>query len=110
MLIKLSEMGSSHVRLNTVVEVVKTKRQRCEEASLFEMLSVAFHTAPSGVQTGIAVRRALSTSVTHRVYNGAGGSASCVYRKYTGFGLDKVGAAPLMLDVPFWHQLCVISI
>lgn len=49
-------MSSSHVKSNSIVEVVKTKRQRCEEF-LGEMLSVAFHTAPSGVQTSIATRR-----------------------------------------------------
>lgn len=49
-------MSSSYVIFNGLVEAVKTKRQRCEEL-LSEMLSMAFPTAPCGVQTGIAKRR-----------------------------------------------------
>lgn len=47
-----------------IVEVVKTKRQRCEELPS-EMLSMAFPTAPSGVQTRIAMRRLSLTPFFH---------------------------------------------
>lgn len=39
-LIKLSELRFSHVIFNNIAEVVKTRRQRCEE-SLRELLNAA---------------------------------------------------------------------
>jgi hypothetical protein len=82
-LIKLSEMSSSYVIFNSVVEVVKAKRQRCEEL-FHEMLSVAFHAAPSAVHTGIDFP--LIPSTAHCLYGGAEGR-TWVYRKCTGFDL-----------------------